>query len=287
MLVTSPSRVLNSEVRVLAILGADEQHLAAGWGEDVVLTDAERRSLKALGWGLDPQGRLQQLREPLSWYLLLTRAKDGLYISSPLARRRQALEPAGIVKEIKVLFPNCDCQQSETHLPCTAADAARFVARALRARMDGIQPRGEQLQNDYFLALYHWLVQYEQGRSALRRCLAGLIYSNQAGPLSSHLVKQLYGSALRTNVYQLGGSCPVPLPVFCCSCPKAGRKGEAAVGCWVEGQLWHDALALLTRHLIETGQDLAELDRTALQQLASWEYGMRLSAAWRRPIVLP
>ncbi len=270
VLVTSPSRVLNSEVRVLAILGADEQHLQLAGGEDVVLTDAERRSLKALGWGLDPQGRLQQLREPLSWYLLLTRAKDGLYISSPLADGDgKALEPAGIVKEIKVLFPNCDCQQSETHLPCTAADAARFVARALRARMDGIQPRGEQLQNDYFLALYHWLVQYEQGRSALRRCLAGLGYSNQAGPLSSHLVKQLYGSALRTNVYQLEAAAQCPYQYFAAAVLKLEERERLQWDARVEGQLWHDALALLTRHLIETGQDLAELDRTALQQLAS------------------
>ena len=95
VLVTSPMRLMNSEVRILVILGADEQHLQLAGGEDTILSDGERTALQGLGWGLEPRGQLQRLREPLLWYSLLTRAKDGLFISSPWQMKRQSLGTSG------------------------------------------------------------------------------------------------------------------------------------------------------------------------------------------------
>ncbi|NLY51765.1 MAG: hypothetical protein GX063_02525 [Firmicutes bacterium] len=269
VLVTSPLRILNSEVGVLAVLGADEQHLQLVGGEDTILSDAERRALQAAGWSLEPLGQLQRLREPLLWYSLLTRAKDGLYISSPLADGDgKALESARMVKDVKALFPHHDFDEAEIDLPCTTADAARFVAKALRARKDGREQESDKFQDSFVLALYQWLVDHEEGKSALRRCLAGFGYTNKAGPLSSRVVKQLYGDTVFTNVYQLEAAAQCPYQYFAGAVLRLEERERLQWDARVEGQLWHEALALLTRYLLERGQDLAEMEEGSLQQLA-------------------
>ncbi|MGI6566827.1 MAG: hypothetical protein GX341_00920 [Firmicutes bacterium] len=269
VLVTSPMRLMNSEVRILVILGADEQHLQLAGGEDTILSDGERTALQGLGWGLEPRGQLQRLREPLLWYSLLTRAKDGLFISSPLADENgKALEPAGMVKDVQSLFPGCCTGGTEIDLPCTLADAARFAARALRARRDGRQHVSDKLQDDDVLALYQWLVGHDQGRSALRRSLAGLGYTNQAGPLSVNLVQELYGDVLITNVYQLEAAAQCPYQYFAGAVLRLEERQRLQWDALVEGRLWHEALAILTRHLLERGQDLAEMQDDSLRQLA-------------------
>ncbi|NLY30430.1 MAG: hypothetical protein GX047_07340 [Firmicutes bacterium] len=269
VLVTSPLRILNSEVRVLAVLGADEQHLQLAGGEDTILSDAERRALQAVGWSLEPQGELQRLREPLLLYSLLTRARDGLYISSPLADGDgKALEPAGVVKDIRALFPHHDLDEPEICLPCTIADAARFTAKALRAVKDGLQQASDLFQDGFVLGLYQWLVDIEQGRPALRRCLAGLGYTTKAGPLSSTVVQQFCGDMLMTNVYQLEAAAQCPYQYFAGAVLRLEERERLQWDARVEGQLWHEALALLARYLLETGQDLAEMGETSLRELA-------------------
>ena len=281
VLVSTPARLLNTEVDVLVILGADEQHLQMARGEDTILNDAERLALQGKGWHLEPQGPLQMIREPLLWYSLLTRAKESLYIGYPLADADgKALEPATIVKELQQLFPELSHQAGDipigddltlarrAELPCTISDAAGFVAKALRRYKDGVEDAANGAEQEKVLALYDWLVGQDQGKSALRRCLAGLDYTNQAGPLSDFLVKRLYGGTLVTNVHHLEAAAQCPFQFFARAILRLEERPVLKWDARVEGLLWHEALAKLSRHLWAEGLDMAELGEADLREMA-------------------
>ena len=280
VLISTPKRVLNSEVKVLTILGADEQHLQVTRGEDTILNDAERLALQAKGWHLEPRGQLQMIEEPLFWYSLFTRSKETLYVSYSLADGDgKALEPAAIVKELYELFPGLDAVDASvmdnqaanhhdmTELPCTISDAASFVSKVLRKCKDGSSEIDEAKQN-MVLALYDWLVSQKEGKSALARCLAGLNYTNQAGPLSDGVLQRLYGGNLVTNVHHLEAAAQCPFQFFARAVLKLEERRQLRWDPRVEGQLWHDALARLARRLKEDELDLAKLQEAELREIA-------------------
>lgn len=283
VLVSTPNRLVNVEVSVLMILGGDEKHLRVVEGEDTILNDAERLALQPRGWSLEPQRQSQMVREPFFWYSLFTRAKESLYVSYPLADGDgKALGPATIVKDLKELFPGLEgganAQEADhfsdtpidkdAQLPCTIADAASFVGTTLGKYKDSLQGEIDSTNLQRVLALYDWLLGQEQGRVTLKRCLAGLNYTNQAGPLSDAITRQLHGDTFVTNIHHLEAAAACPFQFFARA---VLRLEERAVLRWdprVEGQLWHEALASLTRHLWKKRQDLAELDDAELKNLA-------------------
>lgn len=286
VLVSTPARLLNTEVDVLVILGADEKRLQMVGGEDTILSDGERLALQAKGWYLEPQGRLHMVREPLLWYSLFTRAKKSLSVSYPLADGDgKALEPSIIIKELQQLFPGLtdedgDLSLGHAHtltnkaeLPCTISDAATFVAKALRRLKDGMEGEIDKTEQEKVLALYDWLVSQDKGKSALGRCLAGLNYTNQAGPLSSSLVERLYGGTLVTNVHHLEAAAQCPFQFFARAVLRLEERRVLKWDARVEGQLWHEALAELTRYLWKEELDLAELEEAEIEEIAKkiWE----------------
>lgn len=279
VLVTTPARLLNSEVEVLAILGADEQHLRVTDREDTIVNDAERLALQEKGWHLELPGRQQMLREPLFWYSLFTRAKDMLYLSYSLADEKgKSLEAATVVKEVQKLFPDLSngspslardgLGNHKMSLPCTMSDAASLVSRLLRRKRDGFAGEMDGDRENLVLALYDWLIDQDQGRSALQRCLGGFSYTNQAGSLSCSVINRLYDGTLMTNVHHLEAMAQCPFRYFASAVLKLEERSLLQWDALVEGQLWHEALAKLTRHLWRNDLDLADLEELELEAMA-------------------
>ena len=277
ILITTPARLINSEVRVIVVVGADEQHLRVAGGEDTIVNDGERAALRERNWPLEPRGRIQMLKEPLFWYSLFTRAKDSLYITHSLADTEgRALELAPIVKDLCRFFPQLSHEAAATPQytrdtlpsPCTIPDAASVVARALSTWREGLAGEMSRAWQNDVLALYNWLIGQEQGLVALRQCLAGLTYTNKAAPLGRATVKRLFGEELHTNIHHLEAAARCPFEFFASAVLRLQERDLLTWDARLEGILWHESLARFTRHLWEVGQDIAELGEAQLQAVA-------------------
>ena len=92
------------------------------------------------------------------------------------------------------------------------------------------------------------------------------------------MVKQLYGDTVFTNVYQLEAAAQCPYQYFAGAVLRLEERERLQWDARVEGQLWHEALALLTRYLLERGQTWR---RWRKDPFSSWpmKYGKRPQAA--------
>lgn len=286
VLITTPGRLINSEVKVLVVMGADEKHLKVGDGEDTILNDGERLVLQSQGWPLSPLREGQMQWEPLFWYSLFTRAQERILITYSMADGEgKALEPAPITKDLLKVFPPVDSGNdghqddslSDLLLPASISDAASMVAKYLRARKDGLIRPVENDWRNGVLLLYNWLAEDEDGRAALQRCLAGFTYTNQALQLSPTMIKELFGADLITNVHYLEAAARCPFEFFARAILRLEERDVLAWDARLEGLLWHDALARFSHRLHQEGLDLAALDDAKLQELSQevWQATVR------------
>ncbi|NMB24899.1 MAG: hypothetical protein GX986_05140, partial [Firmicutes bacterium] len=284
VIVTAPARLINSEVRVLVVVGADEKHLRFGGGEDIIVNDGERAILQRRNWPLETQGRIQTQKEPEFWYSLFTRATDSLCITYSLADPEgKAQEPAPVIRELYRLLPQLDEARADTDgeinsalslsplsYPCTISDAADATASALglwREGLGGSQSFDPDLA-DEVMAMYNWLIGLDQGRRALARRLAGLSYTNGVPPLGRSTIHRVFGKDLHTNVHHLEAMARCPFGHFASGILRLKERDLLTWDARLEGILWHEALARFIRHLQATGQDLGMLEETKLETMA-------------------
>lgn len=282
VIVTVPSRLVNSEVRVLAVMGADEKHLRFGNVEDVIVNDGERITLGKHNWPLEPQRRIQTQREPMFWYSLFTRAKDSLFITYSLADPEgRSQEPAPIIKDLYRVFPELAGSHVNADMganmalrsplgPSSISDAADFTASALGLWREGLRGKVhfDSHEASEILCMYNWLVDLDEGQRALERRLGGLHYNNEALPLRRSTMQRIFGGELKTNVHHLEAMAECPFRHFASGILRLQERDLLTWDARLEGILWHEALAKLIQYLQLTGQDLGELEEVETKAIA-------------------
>lgn len=303
VLVTTPERLTNQEVTGLFVLGVTEGAFPAAAPEDVVLNDRERELLHQQGFALEPAGRLRQMWESFLLYTTLTRSTGFLHLSCPLATNDgEALLPAPLLRHLKEMFPHrkgvarevaeterpgtADKRPERTEgLPCTIESAAAWIARQLRSiSEEQLTDRFLHCWQEEVLALYDWLTGFPAGKAALKRCLAGLFYSNQAGSLSLTTARRLYGEPLRTNVYSMEAMAACPFKFFAGAGLRLHEREEFRLDARAFGSLLHAAQEAITRKLAATGKDWGEVSDEELLSLCRDVWGTVVQQHWGNSI---
>lgn len=294
VLVAAIDRSRQPNVRAAFIIGANEGVFPAAVAEDPLLSDDDRQALAAVGMELGVDSKRLLFRERLLTYIALTRPSDYLWVSySRTDGNGGALSPSPIVSRLQRLFGNL----AETVLPASPTApgevehpqrlASGLLAHLRRQRDRAANPRWD------WLGAYQWLVSQDGKARKWRRLLLSLTEPRPIGRLSPATRQLLLGA----RAGQDGGPAIIPLTVTrletYAACPfqhfaaydlglreRARPEPDAAS----IGAFLHDALYMLTRHLMESGIDWVDLTASDRRQLVDSVFN-RLSPAWNEAAV--
>jgi ATP-dependent helicase/nuclease subunit B len=290
VLVGEIERSRHPNVRAFFLLGVCDGSFPAVPAEDVMLTDDERQTLAAKGWELALTSRQKMLHEQFLAYIALTRPRERLWISFPLADAEGvAKAPSAVVKRWQALFPEQALRRVDID-PDPSRDDWEHIAAAERVWGDLAKclrraERGYPL-SPVWIALYNWGVAHR--REQLQRALAGLFHSNRAWPIPAPLVATLLGEPLRTSVSRLERFARCPFWHYAADCLKLQERAQYRVEAVDVGRFSHAALSAFVEQVAKRGWDLGQLaqdqahsllDHVVAELAAGFENGILLSSA--------
>lgn len=178
-----------------------------------ILTDAERSRIMAAGLELAPGALADTFAERFMVYMALTRAKDYLWISYPLADEEgKGLSPSLIIDRLKEMsgiqinsLPLEPAPGSEREYITHYRSSLSALAASLRLYKSG------QEMDGLWWDVYNWAVENDNVKDQLVRTLAGLFHHNQEGNLPAAVAEKLYGpKRLRGSVtrFESFRACP-------------------------------------------------------------------------------
>lgn len=125
VLVGPAERTRVGDAKVVFVLGLSEGIFPAAHQTEDLLTDRERRSLRAMKVPLDPDGEQRQLDERLIGYLALTRASERLYASRPTTDAKGApLGPGAFWTMLREVVPGAVVDRARSESDARPEDIA-------------------------------------------------------------------------------------------------------------------------------------------------------------------
>jgi ATP-dependent helicase/nuclease subunit B len=250
------------DVRLAFVLGLAEGRFPVAHREALVLSDAERRSLRNRNVDLDEDTERQLLDERFLAYFAFTRPSERLVASRPLADDAgRALNPSLFWLELQRACPDVGVQ----HVPrASAADpqtigTPRQLVDALMRWVRADQPD----ETGVLPALYQWLAESKPNGSAIDRmrfrAWRALSYRNEAALDPAHAAG-LFTLPLRATVRQLEDAAACPFRHFARHGLLLTRRESADVTGLDLNNAYHAVVEALTRELLARGEDWTTLD---------------------------
>lgn len=272
VIVGSLERSLLPEVRAAFILGAVEGAFPARPVENALFSDADREALEGRGLVLAPGSRRRLFAQQFLIYQALTRSREYLWVSWPLADSEgRALSPAPVVNQLQRLFPGLagevsaqdDEELREEALLAGVSRAAGLLAAQLRLAW-----RGRDLA-PCWRNLYHWLASDPGRREIARRIMGSLAQDNAEKNLPPQVVAGLYGTRFGASTSRLELFAACPFAHFAAYGLKLSERPVYKVDAPGLGIFLHAAMKLFVTRLLEAGLDLEEMEAEEALSLAA------------------
>ncbi|MDP2872258.1 MAG: exodeoxyribonuclease V subunit gamma [Bacillota bacterium] len=259
------------DIKAAFVLGACQGSLPGAPSEDLIFTDRERDRLAGHGLQLAPTARERTLHQEYLMYIALTRAADHLWISWPRTAGQGeggARGPSPAVARLKVLFPDLVEQaagvcppSSPPAMPDSLPQAAEHVARALSLARAGYPIATE------WRTLYDWLVSDPARRTAVRRPLSGLGWTNASAQLPGQVARKLFGSPVRGSATRLERFAGCPFAHFAADGLRLAPRPRQQVQAPELGSFFHAVLQAFYGELARAGLDFAHATQGQVEQL--------------------
>lgn len=289
VLIGSIERSRHPDIKVAVVIGFNDGQFPARESEDVILNDADRRTLLERGLSIGEPHRERILDEKLLAYVALTRASRRLLVTGAEADEQgRDLRPSPFVAELlpyaaghRVLRVDDPRRERATWDMQGPMDLAPRLAAEFRAR----PPRNEDRTD----VRTTWNTLYAVARTATlvddrsRRVLSALAPPAPLGLDRDH-VARLYASPLFTSVTALESFAQCPFQYFAKHALKLRERPVARMGPLDLGLLHHAILEDVVRHCAEervdlvvlSDEDVARRVETSRQRVAdamhqSWE----------------
>ncbi|MDQ0188691.1 PD-(D/E)XK nuclease family protein [Alicyclobacillus cycloheptanicus] len=308
VLVTETSRAAAWERRAVFVMGVTDGQFPRRVHAQGLLQDDERVEFEVLfGTRLGDTVELRQLAERAAVYGALTRARERLFLSYPLAGMDgKAVQPSMLLSIIRALFGEAGVSESlwlddtvrasrggaGVDVATLTPDVAlTWLVTALRSRVSEPQrqSRGahlEVLQEPVYDAMLDWFSQTKERRAALERALLGLRHDTRAAPLPPALAKWLYRPPITMNVHQLEAFAACPYKHFAAYGLRLEEPQSAGITPAMRGNLIHDTLqAFVEHHLTDIAAWRSLSDDEAVDSMRAQFEAVLASApfaAWRR-----
>lgn len=269
----SVEKIKSHSVKALYVLGVNDGVFPSNGGDEGVLSDDDRESLKSLGIELAPGTRDRMLEEDFMVYTTFTRTDKYLRISYPIADYEgRTMRPSLVVAKLRKIFPNIaeysnitNGDKDEDNLNMINGPVPTFneLVWTLRKSAEGasINP----LWND----VYCWYMEKEDWREKCSRALLGLTYNSKVKPISPLRVRELYGKQLRFSISRLEKYAQCPFAYFVQYGLKAKERKVYEFSPPDFGSFIHSVLDGFAKYLEESNLTWRELEKEKCSKIVS------------------
>ena len=263
--------------KVVFLIGLTDTQLPHVQGNRSLLTDQDREIVEH-SLSSDKYLAVSEIEsmanEPFSFYLAMLQAKEKIIFTYPISNNdngENRMSPY-LLRLKNALSLDIQFKQSTTttnHLT-QPSDYLAFIGSkmhtygqmliSLRDAIDHQQPPAA-----FWLGLFKKLYQPENSRQ--RRLVNSLNHKNIPKPLPENLAQELYGKDLYLSVSQLETFFADPYSHFLIYGLRLKERQIQELSPIESGNFYHDALDLISRHLISLDKDLATISKTELQNI--------------------
>ncbi|WP_339228811.1 helicase-exonuclease AddAB subunit AddB [Oceanobacillus sp. FSL K6-2867] len=232
---------------------------------DSMINEEERAVLAENGMKLAESGKRQLLDDWFYMYLAFTVAQDKLMISYPLSDEEgKAKMPSQLIKRIEDLFPSC-CNHLLLQDPDELADAERFITTSVKTR-SALTAQLARSQKGYpiqpvWWEVYNWYVEHQPKYSTTYKILQSLYYENKPSNLAKDTVEELYPKQVKASVSRLETYYRCSYQHFAKYSLKLDERKTYKLDAPDIGQLFHEALKIITDWIQGEGKDFAQLTK--------------------------
>lgn len=232
---------------------------------DSVINEQERELLAIHGMKLADTSKRQLLDDWFYMYLAFTSAEKYLWVSYPISNEEgKAKMPSQLIRKLEQLFPVC-----EEHLllqdPDELVDAERFITTrektraALTAQLSRYV-RGYPMKPVWWHVL-NWYMTNHPKQSTSYNVLQSLRYENKPVSLTKETVTKLYPKQIKASVSRLETYYRCSFQHFAKYSLGLKERKTFKLDAPDIGQLFHEALKIITEWIQEEGTDYAKLTK--------------------------
>lgn len=230
-----------------------------------VINEEEREFLAIHGMKLADTAKRQLLDDWFYMYLVFTSANEFLWVSYPISDEEgKAKMPSQMIRKLEQLFPN-----GMTYLmlqdPDELIEAERFITTpektraALTAQLSRYV-RGYPMKDIWWHVL-NWYIINHPKHGATFNVLQSLVYENKPTSLAQKTVKQLYPKKIKASVSRLETYYRCSFQHFARYSLGLQERRTYKLDAPDIGQLFHEALKIITEWVQEEGTDYALLTK--------------------------
>lgn len=256
------------------LLGVNEGFWPLKPPADGLMNEQERELLASLGIELAESSRRKLLDDWFYMYLAFTAVKEYTWISYTLSDNEgNAKVPSQLVQRIQQLFPESE-EPILLQDPDEEIDPERFISTPEKTRSALTVSLSRSMRGYPIHPVWHyvlnWYITKEPKTSTTRRVLQSIYYENTPKKLSKNIVAKVYPKEepIRTSVSRLEMFYGCSYKHFAQYNLKLEERPIYKLDAPDIGQLFHEALKVITDWVNEEKKDFASLTKEDAQYYA-------------------
>lgn len=232
---------------------------------DGIINERERELLQENGITLAEGSVRQLLDDNFYMYLAFTVAQDSLKISYTLSDAEgKGKMPSQLIKRIEDLFPEAK-EHALLQDPDELIEAERFITTPAKTR-SALTAQLARHRRGYPLAeiwwhVLNWYIEHERKHGTAYRVLQGLYYENKPINLSKETIENLYPKKIKASVSRLETYYRCSYQHFAKYSLKLNERETYKLDAPNIGQLFHEALKIITEWIQVEGKDFSQLTK--------------------------
>lgn len=193
------TRTRLSHIKVLFFLGVNEGIVPSVSGRGGILSEAERRSLKAKKVELAPTAREEGFLQRFYLYLALTKPSDRLYLTCAEASADgKSLKPSSLMNQVLKLFP-----EKTVRVPKERELAVCSLPLGFRWVLEGLKHAEKENDDPLFWELYQYLASSDDYQERLKKLLDAAFYSYEETGIGRTAAREIYSQILHGSVTRM------------------------------------------------------------------------------------
>jgi len=252
-------------LKVAFLLGVNDGIWPMKPPADGIINERERGLLEEKGIRLADSSVRQLLDDSFYMYLAFTVARDSLRISYSLSDEEgKGKMPSQMIKRIEDLFP---VTRKHTLLqdPDELVEAERFITTPVKTRSAltaqlARYHKGYPLKSVWWSVL-NWYIDHQPKNGTTYNILQGLYYQNRPVDLLEETVENLYPKKIKASVSRLETYYRCSYQHFAKYSLKLDERKTYKLDAPDIGQLFHEALKIITEWIQVEGRDFSQLTK--------------------------
>ena len=265
VLVGSIERSRSHEIKALFILGVNDGIFPAPPGEEGILSDEDRHSLRKMGVELAQDTRTQAFEEQFIIYSTLSTTGGLLYISYPIADHEgRTMRPSIIISRLRKIFPQIT-ERSNLVEVSDPKDMLGMICAPMPTFNEFIsvvrEGMGGKVVNPVWKHVRDWYEEQEPWQERLTRVEEWIGYTNQIRKVEAKKVKKLYGSPMYSSISRLEQYASCPFSFYIRYGLRAKERKVYRLTPPDLGTFMHHVIDVFSMRIKEAGISWRELDK--------------------------